>query len=176
MLGIRRREFITLLGGAAALPVAARAQQPPVPTIGFLHSASQNANLNLEGAFRKGLGEMGFVDGRNVVIENRYAENQNDRLPTLAAELVRRRVVVIFTSGANLVPIAQAATATIPMPKVSPRAAQRNIPKFPFSVAALIARPTPDQSRGAQYDVPKLDRRLDVGGIVVVVDCWRSDF
>jgi putative tryptophan/tyrosine transport system substrate-binding protein len=96
--------------------MAARAQQLPIPTIGYLTSGSPNANSNWEAAFRKGLGEMGFVEGRNVAIEYRYAENQLDRLPALAAELVRRRVAVIFAfGGANAVPAAKAATTTIPI-------------------------------------------------------------
>jgi putative ABC transport system substrate-binding protein len=111
---MRRREFIAGLGGAAAWPLAARSQQPPVTTIGYLHAGSPNANA--EAAFRKGLSEMGFADGRNVAIEFRYAEDQNDRLPPLAAELVRRRVAVIFASGgAVAVPAAKAATTTIPI-------------------------------------------------------------
>src|SRR5262249_7104722 len=113
---MRRREFMTLLGGAASgmWPQAARAQQPPVPTIGYLHAGSPNANF--ERAFRKGLSEMGFVAGRNVAIEFRYAEDQNDRLPPLAAELVSRRVTVIFASGgAVAVPAAKASTAMIPI-------------------------------------------------------------
>src|SRR5262245_22025562 len=111
---MRRREFITLLGSTAAWPLGARAQPPPVPTIGSLHSASPNANA--EAAFRKGLSEMGSVEGRNVATVYRYAENQSDRLPALAAELVRRQVAVIFAGGGALtVPAAKAKTATIPI-------------------------------------------------------------
>src|SRR5947208_583570 len=112
---IGRRSFLALLGtSAAAWPLAARAQQARVPTIGYLHAGLPNANY--EAAFRKGLSEMGFVDGRNVAIEYRYAEDRNERLPALAAELVRGRVAVIFASGgAVAVPAAKAATTTIPI-------------------------------------------------------------
>jgi putative tryptophan/tyrosine transport system substrate-binding protein len=112
---MRRREFIAGLGGAAAAwPLAARAQQPPVPTIGYLHADLPNANI--VAAFRKGLSEMGFVDGRNVTIEFRYARGQTDRLTALAAELVRQRVAVIFAgAGAVTAPVAKAETTTIPI-------------------------------------------------------------
>jgi putative ABC transport system substrate-binding protein len=111
---MKRRQFIAGLGGAAVWPAVAYGQQPPVPTIGYLGIDSPNASV--EAAFRKGLSEMGFVEGRNVALEFRYAENQFDRLPALAAELVRRRVAVIFAGGgAVAVPAAKAATTTIPI-------------------------------------------------------------
>jgi putative ABC transport system substrate-binding protein len=96
---IKRREFIAGLGSAAAWPLAARAQQPAMPVIGLLDSRSPDALTDRLRGFRQGLKDTGYVEGENVAIEYRWAENQLDRLPALAAELVRRRVAVIATSG-----------------------------------------------------------------------------
>jgi putative tryptophan/tyrosine transport system substrate-binding protein len=111
-----RRGFIALIGGAAAWPVASRAQQPKMPVIGFLASASASAYSNTIASFQTGLNETGYFEGRNLQVEYRWADFHYDRLPALAAELVQRRVAAIFTTGSVISAMAaKSATATIPI-------------------------------------------------------------
>jgi ABC-type uncharacterized transport system substrate-binding protein len=153
---MQRRDFITLISGAVvAWPLVVRAQQPAMPVIGFLNSASPDVFADLVRAFTQGLAETGYVEGRNVAIDYRWAENHYDRLPELAADLVRRQVAVIVANPPAVLP-AKAATSTIPIVFVSA------LNPVEVGLVASLSRPGGNVTGVSTLNVELLRKRVEL--------------
>jgi putative ABC transport system substrate-binding protein len=152
---MRRREFIAGLGSTAAWPLAARAQQRPLPVIGFLNGGSPGGHAPFVAAFRQGLKETGYVEGQNVAIEFRWAEGQYDRVPAIAAELVGRQVAVIVANTPGNV-AAKAATTTIPIVFTTPT------DPVQMGLVASLARPGGNVTGATQLSVEVLPKQLEL--------------
>ena len=162
--GHEAAEIIALVGLAAAWPVMAPAQQRPMPVIGILNMQTENSEVTRQAAYRRGLEDAGFVDGRNVTIENRFADGENDRLPILAAELVRRPVTVLMANTTPPAIAAKAATATIPIVFLT------GVDPVKFGLVASLNRPGLT-SPGSLSGQPVVSKRLELLCDVVPKHC-----